>query len=32
MAERGANGVPIDDTTWREIVNAARSVGVAAPV
>jgi hydroxycarboxylate dehydrogenase B len=31
MAERGANGLPIDDTTWREIVNAARSVGVAAP-
>ena len=31
MAERDANGVPIDDTTWREIVNAARSVGVTAP-
>ena len=29
-AERAA-GVPIDPTTWREIVNAARGVGVAAP-
>jgi len=29
-AERAA-GLPIDETTWREIVNAARSVGVAAP-
>lgn len=31
MAERRANGLPIDDTTWREIVAAAKSVGVAAP-
>lgn len=30
MAER-ANGVPIDDATWREIVAAAESVGAAAP-
>jgi len=29
-AER-ASGVPIDPTTWREIINAAQSVGVAAP-
>ena len=31
MAERGANGLPIDDRSWREIVAAAKSVGVAAP-
>lgn len=30
-AERRANGIPIDDRTWREIVEAARSVGVTAP-
>ncbi len=30
-AERSANGIPIDDRTWREIVEAARSVGVTAP-
>jgi uncharacterized oxidoreductase len=27
-AERVANGVPIDDETWREITVAARSVNV----
>jgi hydroxycarboxylate dehydrogenase B len=29
--EARAKAVPIDDTTWREILGAARSVGVAAP-
>lgn len=32
MDERGAQGLSIDDTTWREIVNAAKSVGVTAPM
>ena len=31
MAADRSAGVPIDDTTWREIVAAAASVGVAAP-
>lgn len=31
MAERRANGVPIDETTWREILGAAKSVGLAPP-
>lgn len=26
--ERGANGIPIDDTTWQEILNAAKAVGL----
>ncbi|MBT6276268.1 MAG: malate/lactate/ureidoglycolate dehydrogenase [Chromatiales bacterium] len=29
-AERRANGIPIDDTTWAEIVAAAQSVGIGA--
>jgi len=28
MAERGAQGVPIDDETWRELLDAAERVGV----
>ena len=31
MAERRANGVPIDDVTWKEILGAAKAVGLAAP-
>jgi uncharacterized oxidoreductase len=27
-AERIANGVPIDDETWRELVAAARGINV----
>lgn len=30
MAERGAEGVPVDDETWREILAAGESVGVTA--
>lgn len=30
MAKRLAQGVPIDDTTWSELVTAAKTVGVAA--
>jgi len=30
MATRGAEGVPVDDETWREMLEAAESVGVAA--
>ncbi len=30
MAERHAQGVPIDDETWREILAAGESVGVSA--
>lgn len=29
-AERAANGVPIDDTTWQQIVETAGKVGIAA--
>ena len=32
MAERGAKGIPIDDQTWREIINSAGSVGILEPV
>ncbi len=28
-ADRAANGIPIDDTTWAEIVEAGEKVGVA---
>jgi uncharacterized oxidoreductase len=28
-AERGANGIPIDDATWDELLTAAESVGLA---
>jgi uncharacterized oxidoreductase len=28
-AERGANGIPIDDATWDELLAAAESVGLA---
>jgi uncharacterized oxidoreductase len=31
MAQRRAEGVPIDDVTWKEILGAARHVGAAAP-
>ena len=27
-AERIANGVPVDDQTWRELVEAARGINV----
>ena len=27
-AERVANGIPIDDETWRELVAAARGINV----
>ena len=30
MAKRGAEGVPIDDETWREILEAAELVGLSA--
>lgn len=30
MAARGAEGVPVDDETWREILEAGESVGIAA--
>ncbi|MCG8690571.1 MAG: Ldh family oxidoreductase, partial [Minwuiales bacterium] len=29
-AERGANGIPVDDRTWEEIVETAGKVGIAA--
>jgi uncharacterized oxidoreductase len=28
-AERGADGVPVDDETWRELLEAGESVGIA---
>ena len=31
MAEREANGVPLDETTWQQLTAAGDSVGVAAP-
>jgi uncharacterized oxidoreductase len=32
MARRLAEGIPIDDNTWREIREAAESVGMNDPV
>jgi uncharacterized oxidoreductase len=29
--EREASGIPIDDTTWTQLVDAGRSVGVPPP-
>ncbi len=29
-AERGANGIPIDDQTWQELVETAATVGISA--
>lgn len=31
QAERTANGIPLDDATWRQIAEAAASVGVEPP-
>jgi len=29
MAKRGVTGIPIDNQTWREILDAAEVVGIA---
>jgi len=31
MAEREANGIPLDDATWEQLTEAGSSVGVATP-
>ncbi len=32
QAERSASGIPVDDTTWQQLTDAARAVGVEPPI
>ena len=30
-AQRGRDGIPVDPTTWKQIANCAKALGVAVP-